>query len=77
METYARGTGEALRSLSGEMRTVTDSSADSTGQQVVAHGHELVSNLDDGLLYCVRCPLVAYDLDDVATEPECPMPLGN
>ena len=39
------------------------------------HGHELFSDPDDGLLYCKRCPLVAYDLDDVATEPICPMPL--
>ncbi|MEV8378747.1 hypothetical protein AB0P21_38760 [Kribbella sp. NPDC056861] len=39
----------------------------------VAHGHHLVG--DDGLLYCRRCPLVAYDLTDVATEPSCPMPL--
>jgi hypothetical protein len=39
------------------------------------HGHELVSDPVDGLLYCRQCPLVAYDLDDVATEPVCPMPL--
>lgn len=41
------------------------------------HGHELFTNPDDGLLYCRRCPLVAYDLDDVATEPQCPMPLHS
>jgi len=40
-----------------------------------ARGHELVIDPYDGLLYCERCPLVAYDLDDVATEPQCPMPL--
>jgi hypothetical protein len=40
-----------------------------------SHGHQLMTNPDDGLLYCTRCPLVAYDLDDVATEPDCPMPL--
>jgi hypothetical protein len=43
----------------------------------VTHGHELVTNPDDGLLYCTRCPLVAYDLTDVATEPHCPMPLHH
>lgn len=42
-----------------------------------AHGHELVTNLDDGLLYCTRCPLVAFDLADVASEPQCPMPLHH
>ena len=42
-----------------------------------AHGHQLVTDPDDGLLYCTRCPLVAYDLDDVATEPTCPMPLQS
>lgn len=41
------------------------------------HGHELFTDPDDGLLYCRRCPLVAYDLDDVATEPQCPMPLHS
>jgi hypothetical protein len=39
----------------------------------VTHGHQLVS--EDCLLYCRHCPLVAYDLTDVATEPVCPMPL--
>jgi hypothetical protein len=39
------------------------------------HEHELVTDALDGLLYCRRCPLIAYDLDDVATEPICPMPL--
>ena len=42
-----------------------------------AHGHDLVSDLELGLLYCKRCPLVAYDLNDVATEPICPMPLQS
>ncbi|MEV8375957.1 hypothetical protein AB0P21_24680 [Kribbella sp. NPDC056861] len=41
------------------------------------HDHDLVSDPDDGLLYCLRCPLVAYDLDDVGTEPACPMPLDR
>ena len=45
------------------------------GYEVVVHGHDLVGSLEDGLLYCQQCPLVAYDLDDVATEPICPMPL--
>ncbi|MFK4085218.1 hypothetical protein ACI2LF_13985 [Kribbella sp. NPDC020789] len=40
------------------------------------HTHELVSDPVDGLLYCRQCPLIAYDLDDVATEPLCPMPYG-
>jgi hypothetical protein len=40
-----------------------------------AHGHDLITDSDDGLLYCRRCPMVAYDLDDVASEPNCPMPL--
>jgi hypothetical protein len=40
-----------------------------------AHGHELFTDPDDGLLYCRRCPLVAYDLADVASEPQCPMRL--
>lgn len=42
-----------------------------------AHGHDLVSDLELGLLYCKRCALVAYDLNDVATEPICPMPLQS
>lgn len=42
-----------------------------------AHGHDLFSDPDDGLLYCRRCPLVAYDLNDVDTEPICPMPLQS
>jgi hypothetical protein len=42
-----------------------------------AHGHELVSDFDSGLLYCRRCPLVAYDSADAATEPLCPMPLQH
>jgi hypothetical protein len=41
------------------------------------HSHDLVGDPDDGLLYCLRCPLVAYDLNDVATEPTCPMPLDR
>jgi hypothetical protein len=40
-----------------------------------SHGHRLVTDPEDGLLYCTRCPLVAYDLTDVASEPNCPMPL--
>lgn len=39
--------------------------------------HELVTNPIDGLLYCLRCPLVAYDLADAATEPTCPMPIDE
>ena len=39
------------------------------------HGHERFTDPRDGLLYCRRCPLIAYDLADVATEPLCPMPL--
>lgn len=54
---------------------MTESSAEHDGQQLVVHSHELVSSLEDGLLYCLKCPLVAYDLNDVATEPICPMPL--
>jgi hypothetical protein len=40
-----------------------------------AHGHDLINDPGDGLLYCTRCPFVAYDLNDVATDPICPMPL--
>ncbi|MGY4765698.1 hypothetical protein ACXC9Q_02130 [Kribbella sp. CWNU-51] len=40
-----------------------------------AHGHDLVSDPADGHLYCTRCPFVAYDLNDAATDPICPMPL--
>jgi hypothetical protein len=40
-----------------------------------AHGHDLVSDPEHGFLYCTRCPMVAYDEDDVADEPTCPMPL--
>ncbi|MFI5735269.1 hypothetical protein ACIA49_34475 [Kribbella sp. NPDC051587] len=40
-------------------------------------GHELVADPDDGLLYCTRCPLVAYGKDDATSEPECPMPLQS
>ena len=59
---------------------MTESSAEINGRRRVnlpplASGHDLVGNLDDGLLYCQRCPLVAYDLADAATEPICPMPL--
>ncbi|WBQ07938.1 hypothetical protein [Kribbella sp. CA-293567] len=39
------------------------------------HGHELVRGLDDDLLYCRLCPLVAYDLPDVMTDPRCPLPV--
>jgi hypothetical protein len=39
-----------------------------------AHNHDLISD-DDGLLYCRQCPLVAYDLADVSSEPDCPIPL--
>jgi uncharacterized C2H2 Zn-finger protein len=38
-------------------------------------GHELVRNPSDGLLYCTRCPMIAYDLADAATDPQCPLPL--
>ncbi|WP_344157223.1 hypothetical protein [Kribbella yunnanensis] len=38
-------------------------------------GHDFVTDPGDGLLYCTRCPMVAYDLADAATEPECPLPL--
>jgi hypothetical protein len=38
------------------------------------HNHDLVTG-DDGLLYCRHCPLVAYDLADVTSEPDCPLPL--
>ncbi|MFK4089532.1 hypothetical protein ACI2LF_35795 [Kribbella sp. NPDC020789] len=37
--------------------------------------HDLVRDPEDGLLYCTRCPLVAYDHADAASEPDCPMPL--
>ncbi|ADB31040.1 hypothetical protein Kfla_1946 [Kribbella flavida DSM 17836] len=37
-----------------------------------ARGHDLLVDPDDGLLYCTRCPLVAYDLADVGSEPPCP-----
>jgi len=53
---------------------IDDTTCPAAGQP---HGHDLVSDPDDGLLYCRRCPLVAYDLDDVATEPVCPMPLQS
>ena len=41
------------------------------------HGHDLTTDAETGLLTCRRCPLVAYDLADVETEPICPMPLGS
>jgi hypothetical protein len=37
--------------------------------------HDLLVDPDDGLLYCTRCPLVAYDLADAASEEPCPGPL--
>lgn len=40
-------------------------------------GHDFVEGPSDGLLYCTRCPMVAYDLADAATEPECPLPLES
>jgi hypothetical protein len=54
-----------------EVRRTSCSSAGST------QSHKLVADPNDGLLYCTRCPLVAYDLDDAASEPECPMPLQS
>lgn len=42
-----------------------------------SHGHDIVVDPDDGLLYCQRCPLVAYDVADLATEPNCPIPLQS
>ncbi|MFG1817715.1 hypothetical protein ACGFIF_28425 [Kribbella sp. NPDC049174] len=42
-----------------------------------AHGHDLVTDAETGLLVCSRCPLVAYDLADAETEPTCPMPLRS
>ncbi|MGC4938825.1 hypothetical protein [Kribbella sp. DT2] len=36
--------------------------------------HDLLVDPDDGLLYCTRCPLVAYDLADAASEEPCPGP---
>jgi hypothetical protein len=54
-----------------EVRRTSCSSDGST------RSHELVAGPDDGLLYCTRCPLVAYDLDDAASESECPMPLRS
>jgi len=39
------------------------------------HGHDLFTDPETGLLYCSRCPLVAYDVTDAQTEPTCPMPL--
>ncbi len=40
-------------------------------------GHDFVTDPGDGLLYCTQCPMVAYDLADAATEPECPLPLES
>jgi hypothetical protein len=39
--------------------------------------HDLLVDPDDGLLYCTRCPLVAYDLADAAGEEPCPGPLRD
>lgn len=38
-------------------------------------GHDVLIDPDDGLLYCTRCPLVAYDQADLASEPPCPGPV--
>ncbi|WP_185445606.1 hypothetical protein [Kribbella qitaiheensis] len=53
---------------------MTESSNENNGHRAI-HEHEFVTNPCDGLLYCQRCPMVAYDLADAATEPICPMPL--
>ncbi|WP_433169228.1 hypothetical protein [Kribbella sp. CA-247076] len=43
----------------------------------VSAGHDLVADPETGLLYCTRCPLVAYDLHDARSSPTCPMPLQS
>jgi hypothetical protein len=42
-----------------------------------AHEHQLVRAATDDLLYCRQCPMVAYDLADVATDPHCPLRLPD
>ncbi|TDD22304.1 hypothetical protein E1218_19580 [Kribbella turkmenica] len=42
-----------------------------------ARGHDLVTDPGTGLLYCTRCPLVAYDQLDARSSPTCPMPLQS
>ena len=66
------GAGESFQRQFG-----IDLSNQTTEPADTGSGHEFVTDPGDGLLYCTKCPMVAYDLADAATEPECPLPLES
>lgn len=70
--TFSDGAGENPQPQSGINLFNETSEPRPTGTTT---GHDFVTDPGDGLLYCTQCPMVAYDLTDAATEPECPLPL--